>query len=62
MLVVGLATVYTSCMPCGFLPLLIYLCTLIKKKKSYQKFIEEFEVQMLSRNLGFHVRFLVEFW
>ena len=32
-MVVGLATVYTSCMPCGFLPFLIYLCALIKKKK-----------------------------
>ena len=32
-MVVGLATVYTSCMPCGFLPILIHLCALIKKKK-----------------------------
>ena len=32
MLVVGLATVYTSCMLCGFLPRLIYLRSLIKKK------------------------------
>ena len=34
-MVVGLATVYTSCMPCGFLPSLIYLRALIKKKEEW---------------------------
>ena len=36
MLDVGLATVYTSCMLCGFLPRLIYLRSLIKKNMKMQ--------------------------
>ena len=44
MLVVGLATVYTSCMPCGFLLRLIYLRTLIKKNIKHEESLSDLDV------------------